>query len=487
MTSEIWTLKEILSHTVGVMVVVPKNPDGITGIAFNSSDVKKGDMFLAMPGDRSDGHQYVLDALERGAKYALVSDLKAFDGKGYEAQLIVVRNVPEALTALARAARSRMDGPVIGVTGSAGKTSTKHALAKALGRAGFVHASEKSFNNHVGVPLSLARMPRGVEYAVFELGMSAAGEIDALAELVKPDVAIITSIGLAHRAAFDGIEGIAKAKAEIFRHVQKDGTVILSKESQQFELLYDLAKKAGVKKIIITSIEDKKAHVAVERMVLHGHCSCLTANIFDQRFTFKVGLPGRHWVSNALNVLAAVALVGGDLPLAGISLAEFSGFSGRGKQYQVRSDQGIFTVLDESYNANPISMAASLEVLGSLPLKDRLGSRIAVLGDMEDLGDEAKAQHIAVAEELKKAHVSKVFAYGPMMQHLVNHIHPKIPAHGFSTKSELLHALIHQLRSGDAVLVKGSNAGQLSDIVKGLTQLHQPDEDDAFDATLAAE
>ena len=492
MSKPLWTIEEILNAVTGLLV---RNGDvnrTVSGIVFDNREVSEGDLFVALPGTVSDGHDHAIDALERGATAALVSaNFTPSEEKEFGQKLIKVTDVPKALEALAIKARDRMSGKIIGVTGSAGKTSTKDALYQTLGRVGFVHASEKSYNNHVGVPVSLARMPRSSHFGVFELGMSAAGEIDALASLVKPHIAIITSIGLAHRAYFSGLEDIARAKAEIFNNMAQGGTVILPKECEHFDTLLLAAHKAGVKRVVITSINDSKADVFVERQAAHENCTCMTVNVFGKRLTFKVGLPGNHWVSNSLNVLASVALVGGDLGLAGVALGEMHGIEGRGIHHNITTPDAAFTLVDDSYNANPISMKASLNVLGLMQPKSRMGCRIAVLGDMEELGDVSKDAHLALSGHLAKAQVQKLYGYGPAMEQLCQELQKQnlfhIQAQSFSSKSELFDSLKSHIRTGDIVLVKGSNSQKLSDVVAGLMALHQTEDDDWQMPSSAAE
>jgi UDP-N-acetylmuramoyl-tripeptide--D-alanyl-D-alanine ligase len=491
MISRLWNIEEILKAVSGKLLGNMPSNNIISGIAFDNREVREGDLFIALPGTQSDGHSYVIDALKRGAAAALVARALPYEQeKTFADQLIRVVSVPKALESLAKFARQRMSGKIIGITGSAGKTSTKDALYKTLGRSGFVHASEKSYNNHVGVPVSLARMPANANFGVFELGMSAGGEIEQLSAMVQPNIAIITSIGLAHSASFSSLKEIALAKAEIFKNLTKDGIVILPQECAHFDTLLLEAHKAGVSKVITTSIKDENADVYVERMAVHENCTCMTVNVFGKRFTFKIGLPGIHWVSNSLNVLAAVHLVGGDLGLAGVALGEMHGVAGRGVQHFVNMSDAPFTLVDDSYNANPISMQASLNVLGGMKVKSKMGCRIAVLGDMEELGDISSQAHSALKGHLAKAGVQKLFAYGPAMEKLCDELGKQssfnIQIQSFSSKSELLDSLKRQIRHGDIVLVKGSNSQKLSQIVEGLLALHQAEDEDGWQTPSSA-
>ena len=292
-----------------------------------------------------------------------------------------------ALVDLAHAARARLTAQVIAVTGSVGKTSTKEALRRVLGAQGQTHASAASFNNHWGVPLSLARCPATSRFAIFEIGMNYSGEIEPLVKMVRPHVAIITTVEPVHLEFFAGIEAIADAKAEIFEGVEPGGAVVLNRDNSQFARLQRRARKLGISRIVSFGA-DGKSDARLLDVSLHAACSAVHADILGQDVTYKLGVPGRHMAMNSLAVLAAAALAGADLALAALSLSQLEPAAGRGVRRMLEMASGEATLIDESYNANPASMAAALDVLGQAAVGPH-GRRIAVLGDMLELGPPA--------------------------------------------------------------------------------------------------
>ncbi|MEE8371143.1 MAG: UDP-N-acetylmuramoyl-tripeptide--D-alanyl-D-alanine ligase [Sphingomonadales bacterium] len=471
----LWTFSEIAAVTGAVI-----EGDGtIWGLAIDSREATPGDLFVALKGGETDGHRFVGEAFANGAVAALVSNNTEID-EGMEEKLIRVPNTFEALETLAREARRRMSGKVIAVTGSAGKTGTRQAIFQALRNFGATHGSARSFNNHVGVPVSLARMPRDSEFAVFEIGMSAPGEIRRLAALVEPDVAVITSIGQAHLAGFEDIAGIADAKAEIFEGLKPGGVAVLNADGAYAEHLFEAAGKAGVKTIVRASLEETGADIHVLRMALHGDCSCLTVQVNDRLLTYKVGLPGRHLAMNSLLVLGAVQAVDGDLGLAGLALAGLLPLPGRGMRWEVEMDRGSFLLIDESYNANPLSMEASLEVLGMAEPEGK-GRRLALLGDMEELGEASLELHLALSNSLKEADVAAFFPLGPGMTQLAREIGGGLHAPVTGDRDELLREVKKFLRSGDVLLIKGSNRQRLAELVEDLRDWGRRQHSSGFD------
>ncbi|MEZ5758429.1 MAG: UDP-N-acetylmuramoylalanyl-D-glutamyl-2,6-diaminopimelate--D-alanyl-D-alanine ligase [Emcibacteraceae bacterium] len=442
------------------------------GVSIDSRTLEKGDLFFALSGPNFDGHGYVKAAFEKGAAGAVVS--KSVEGVP-EGRLIFVDDVMAALIKLGRAGRDRVNVPIIAVTGSVGKTGTKEALNAALSRYKKTHASVLSYNNDVGVPLSLARMPYDAEYGIFELGMNHAGELRELVKLVRPDVAIITTIGLAHSEFFNSEEDIADAKAEIFTSMHNGGTAILNFDNPHFERLKKKAKEAGVKRIISFG-NDERADVRVLHYVFHDTCSCIIANILGKIMTYKVGMLGYHWVMNSLAVLGSVDAVGADLGLGGLGLAELKPLSGRGRRDRIYFDiatNASFLLIDESYNANPASMKAAIETLGQTEKEGR-GRKIAVLSDMGELGKQADQLHRDLAPILNDADVDIVFAVGRHMKHLADFIVRKyrhINVNYFNDRQALERALLHDIRDGDIIMVKGSNAGRMSNVVEKLKTL----------------
>ena len=365
-------------------------PAGVTGLSIDSRTIAPGEAYFAIKGDVHDGHDFVAAALQAGAALAVVETARR-DGFAPNAPLLVVDDVLAGLVALAHAARARLDAQVIAVTGSVGKTSTKEALRRVLGAQGETHASAASFNNHWGVPLSLARCPATARFAIFEIGMNHAGEIEPLVRMVRPQLAIITTVEPVHLEFFAGIEAIADAKAEIFAGLEPGGAVVLNRDNSQFSRLQRRAKKLGISRIVAFGAHSKSDARLIE-VSLHSACSAVHANILGHDVTYKLGMPGRHMAMNSLAVLAAASLAGADLALAALSLSQIEPAAGRGVRRALGLANGEATLIDESYNANPASMRAALDLLGQAPLGPR-GRRIAVLGEMLELGPESARLH----------------------------------------------------------------------------------------------
>ena len=452
----LWTASEIAAATGGTVF----GDFSASNVAFDSREVIGGELFVAMPGNETDGHDFVPQAISRGAAGLLVSQSVDFPH-------VRVADTAAALTALAIAARDRAPALRIGVTGSVGKTGVKEAVRAALARFApdFVHASVKSYNNHTGVPLSLARMPRDARFGIFEMGMNHAGEIAALTQLVRPQIAIITTIAPAHIENFADEGGIADAKAEIFGGLTPGGTAILPYDSPHFARLQSIAAKFAGK--IVSFGLNAGADVTAENVVLHPDCSCVTARVGDHRLTFKVGMAGRHWVANALAVLAAVDAAGGDLALAGLALAELTDLPGRGQRLRVAAGKGTAVVIDESYNANPASMAASLAVLAEVTPRGT-GRRLALLGAMRELGDRSDAFHADLAPHVVAAGVSTMIVVGNEMKALATALGRQLDVIHVADAAAAGAAIGRMLAVDDVLLVKGSNSVGLGDVVKSL-------------------
>jgi UDP-N-acetylmuramoyl-tripeptide--D-alanyl-D-alanine ligase len=359
-----------------------------------------------------------------------------------------------------------MHGKVIGVTGSVGKTGTKEALRLALSKDGETHASVASYNNHWGVPLSLARCPSSARYAVLEMGMNHAGEIAPLSRLVRPDVAIITTIAPVHLEFFGSLAKIADAKAEIFVGVPSDGAAVVNRDIAQFAQLARRAKDAGIARVISFG-ENAKADARLIKLALQPRCSTVEAEILGTRFSYKIGAPGKHIVINSLAVLAAAELVGADLALAALALAELQPVAGRGAPIAIELPAGQALILDESYNANPVSVEAALAVLGGSPIGPQ-GRRIAVLGDMLELGGDGVSLHRALAKSVIANAVDLVFCCGPLMRALWE-VLPASRRGGYAEDSAALEAqVLPAIRAGDVVMVKGSLGSRMAPIVKAL-------------------
>jgi UDP-N-acetylmuramoyl-tripeptide--D-alanyl-D-alanine ligase len=446
-------------------------PGSIGGISIDSRTLASGDAFFAIAGDSRDGHAFVEAAIAAGAGLAVVSAEKA-GALPADAPLLVVSDVLDGLRDLARAGRARLAGNVIAVTGSVGKTSTIEALRLVLSREGETHASAASYNNHWGVPLSLARCPAEVRFAVFELGMNHAGEIGPLSQLVQPDIAIITTIAPVHLEYFASVDGIADAKAEIFEGLVAGGIAILNRDNAQFARLAKRAGEAQVSRVVSFG-EAADADARLVKCVLQPDVSTVQARILGDDVTYKLGAPGKHLVMNSLAVLAAAKLAGADLAMAAMALADLQPASGRGTRITLEVPGGRALLIDESYNANPVSMAAAIALLGQAEPGPR-GRRIAVLGDMLELGAESGALHAGLAAPIVDHAVDLVFCAGPAMRNLWE----ALPSHrrgGYANDSGTLEPqVLDAVSAGDAVMIKGSFGSKMTPIVKALQRRFAP-------------
>jgi len=376
---------------------------------------------------------------------------------------VLVDDTFAALQALGHAARERTSATIFGVTGSVGKTSSKEALYLALDRnaPGKVHRSVKSYNNHTGVPLSLARMPRDCRYAVLEMGMNHSGEIRDLTAQIRPDVALITAIAPAHIENLGSIEAIADAKAEIFEGLESDGIAIVPNDSDQRDRLVKAARRHA-DRIITFGTGDADVH-AVHAVRSEQGGSQISAALLERELTFTIAQRGEHWVSNALAVLAAVEAIGADVAIAGLALADMAGLKGRGERHMIHLAEGEALLIDESYNANPASMAATLKSLGE---EEDVARRIAVLGPMRELGEQSEQLHAGLAPAVIDGHVDRLILIGEEMRPLAESVVGKVGLDLVFTVDEAAEALQSMLRSGDAVLVKASNSVGLARLVE---------------------
>ena len=453
--SALWTAAEIADVVEGAT----EHDFAVTGVTFDSREVGPGDLFVALKGETTDGHRFVEQAFERGAKGAIVST----DAGG---PCVVVADTFRALNALGAAARARNAGKIVGVTGSAGKTGTKEALYAALDRSapGRAHRSVKSYNNHTGVPLSLARMKREAKFGIFEMGMNHPGELAALTRLVRPHVAIVTTIASAHREFFASEEAIADAKAEIFEGLELGGVAILPHDSPHRDRLAAAARRhaGGILTFGLGEGADVRASYVV-RGPRGG--SMITAQLPGAQLSYTISQPGEHWVANSLAVLAAVQAVGGDLALAGLALAELGGLKGRGERHRIAVAGGEALLIDESYNANPASMAATLKVLGEEKVA---GRRVAVLGAMRELGEGSTAFHEALAAPLAEAQVDYAILVGPEMAALAKALGGQVKMAHVPDAATAIPLAREAIGPGDAMLVKGSNSIGLAALVEAL-------------------
>ena len=455
----LWTAREIADAVGGRASV----DFAINGVSYDSREVGAGDLFVALTGENTDGHRFLPQAFARGAAGAIVSE-------PIDEPHILVDDSMAALEAMAKASRARSDAKIIGVTGSAGKTGTKEALFAALDRysRGKAHRSVKSYNNHVGVPLSLARMPAATKFGIFEMGMNHPGELSALTRIVRPNVAIVTVIAPAHAGFFKDEAEIADAKGEIFEGLEPGGTAIVPFDSPHYERLRAKAEKHAAH-VVTFGFKEGADVRALDHVRATGGGSLVTAKIGPRMLVYTVREPGDHWIGNSLALLAAVDAVGGDLAMAGLALAELAEMPGRGARHQVPVRGGSLLVIDESYNANPASMAATIRELG----REDAVRKLVCLGAMKELGDKSDGYHAGLAEPLEDANVAFAALVGPEMQALAKAL-AKRPgwdgkyAHCGSAE-EAIAILSQHLRADDALLVKGSNAVGLAKVVDALT------------------
>jgi UDP-N-acetylmuramoyl-tripeptide--D-alanyl-D-alanine ligase len=456
----LWTADEAAAATAGRNT----RPWAATGVSIDSRTVAKGDLFIALAGPKFDGHDFVADALAKGAAAALVARVPP--DAAADAPLLVVADTMAALEALGRAARRRAAAQIVGVTGSVGKTGTKEALKRVFERQGASFASAGSLNNQWGVPLSLARMPRETVYGVFEMGMNHPGEIDALTRLVRPHVAVITTVEPAHLGFFPSVEAIADAKAEIFAGVEPGGAAILNRDNPHFPRLAAAARHRGIGRILGFGAHPE-ATVKLIDSHLYATASAVTAAVMGEIVDYCIAIPGQHWVMNSLAVLAAVKAAGGDVGAAAAAFSSLTPLDGRGRRHKASVAGGEVTLIDESYNASPASMRAAFAVLG-VTEPGKGGRRIAVLGDMLELGEEAARLHAELAAPLADARIDLVFTVGSNMRRLYDALPKRMRGGHAASSAEMAEIVARRLRPGDVVTIKGSFGSRMAEVVKRL-------------------
>ncbi len=451
MSNRLWTSKDAAEATGGEA----KGTWAINGMSIDTRSLNWGDLFVPLK-DVRDGHDFIPNARAAGAS-AVISE-----NPNEQAPALIVKDALQAMRDLAIAGRIRSQAKRIAVTGSVGKTSLKEAIATICNASGRTHKSLKSFNNHWGVPLTLATMPIDTDYGVFEVGMNHAGELADLSPLIAPDVVVITKIAPAHLAHFKDVDAIARAKAEIFVGLSEGGIAVLNRDDSYFDYLSSEAEKSGAAIMTFGFHEESDIRIS-NGQALAGE---LKADIHAGGETYKLYLPldGAHWIENAACALAAISAVGIDMTTGIEALAGFRALPGRGEALDMKLDGKLFTLIDDSYNANPESMRAAIATLGSRAN----GRKIAVLGDMFELGKDELELHADLAEPLQAADVSRVIVLGECMRSLKGALPREMRGSWVRDWEAALSALREELKDGDTVLVKGSNATGLGRLVTAI-------------------
>ncbi|MGZ3215801.1 UDP-N-acetylmuramoyl-tripeptide--D-alanyl-D-alanine ligase [Paracoccus sp. T5] len=452
----LWSAKEAAAATGGRV----QGDWTAGGVSIDTRTLVPGDLFVALQAAR-DGHDFVAQALDKGAAAALVSRIP--DELPADAPLLVVPDVLRGLEDLGRAGRARTRARVVAITGSVGKTSTKDMARAALAGQGHIHAAEASYNNHWGVPLTLARMPADTDFAIIEIGMNHPGEIAPLSRMARPHVALITTVAAAHLEAFGVIEGIAREKGAIFEGLEPIGTAVLPEDLEVTQILRDCADAAGA---IVVGFGEHGAARPLRIQPAEGHLSC-KARIAGETVDFTLSTTGRHFAMNAVGVLAALAAAGADLKQAAARLAEWLPPKGRGAV----EDLGGIRLIDDAFNANPASLSAGLAMLAGLPAE----RRVAILGDMLELGPDEVALHRAVAHDPAMQSVGLVHCAGPRMRHLHEALPEARRGLWTETAAELAARATELVRPQDVVLVKGSKSSRISTVVEALRAMAAQD------------
>ncbi|MGV8938807.1 MAG: UDP-N-acetylmuramoylalanyl-D-glutamyl-2,6-diaminopimelate--D-alanyl-D-alanine ligase [Allorhizobium sp.] len=448
----LWTSKDLIAAMAGRPFGAL--PEGVNGISIDSRSVEPGDAFFAIKGDRVDGHDYASLAAANGAALLVVSEAKLPALGRLVTPMIVVDDVLEALVKLGIAARARTNARIVAVTGSVGKTTTKEMLRLALSPSGKVHAAVASFNNHWGVPVTLSRMPADTDFGIFEIGMNHPGEITPLSKMVRPHVAIITTIAPAHLGNFRNLKEIAAAKAEIFDGLEPGGHVLLNRDNAQFGFLEKAAQAAGV-----TDIHSFGQHAKADYRLAEydggPESSTIWALIGGETHEVAIGAPGRHLAENAIAVLGAAAICGADMAKACGAFATLSAVKGRGARHRLAIGHGSFMLIDESYNANPASMRAAIAVLAT-SAPSGAGRRIAVLGDMLEMGEFSEKVHADLAGPLLAAGIEHVWLAGAEMQALKAALPESVQVEYRETTDALVAYVTASVADGDVVMIKSS-------------------------------
>lgn len=460
--TELWTAEEAARATGGRLA--QGESWTASGISIDTRTLEPGDLFVALK-DVRDGHDFLAQAFVSGACAALISDEGKADGLG---PVLVVADVLVGLRKLGEAARDRCAAKRVAVTGSVGKTSTKEALAVCLSASGPTHRSVKSYNNHWGVPLTLARMPRASAFGVFEIGMNHRGEILPLAQLVRPHAALVTTIAPAHVENLGSLEAVADEKGDIYAGLEPGGAALIPNEAPHASRLIAAAERNGATLVRFGREPECEARLISFAMDENG--STAEAEILGRAIRYRIGVEGAHWALNSVAALAAADVVGADLDAAAHALEHLRAFDGRGVAQRIEAPFGAFLLVDDAYNANPASMAAAFSTLAARKPAAG-GRRIAALGDMLELGAEERAYHAALAQPIEQSGIDLVFAAGPRMSALMDALPPSRRGGYAENADALIPVIANALRSGDVVLVKGSNGSKMSRVVAALAAL----------------
>ncbi|MSQ86875.1 MAG: UDP-N-acetylmuramoylalanyl-D-glutamyl-2,6-diaminopimelate--D-alanyl-D-alanine ligase [Alphaproteobacteria bacterium] len=464
----LWNAQDIAAATRGAT----SGSWTASSVSIDSRTIQKGDLFIALQGPNHDGHDHVEAAIAAGAAGLLVHhEPKAFSSDSND-KLLLVKDTFTALNDLGRAARARCDGKIVAVTGSVGKTGTKEALKLAFAALGATYATSGNLNNHWGVPLSLARMARETQFSIFEIGMNHAGEIAPLAKLVAPHVVIITTVAAVHLEFFDSVAGIADEKASIAAGLIYDGMAILPADSEFFDRLCAQVRSHRCRNIISFGA-DGDAQARLVSAAFNAKGMQVAADILGQRITFDLGVTGRQWAINALAVLAAVKVIGGDVLAAAAALSQLTPTKGRGTRTAIQLQGGSFTLIDESYNASPASVKALAETLGQIKANSKKRV-VLVLGDMLELGTQSAELHAELQTTIVANGIDTVFTAGPLMEHL-HHALPREKRGGHTKDAATLAPLVAaSVKPGDVLAVKGSNGSRMSHVVEALGSIAHP-------------
>jgi UDP-N-acetylmuramoyl-tripeptide--D-alanyl-D-alanine ligase len=466
----LWTSADAVAATGGVTT----QDWTAQGVSIDTRTIARGDLFVALA-DVRDGHDFVAQALASGAAAALVTHRP--DGVPDDAPLLIVDHVLDALEALGRAARLRTKARVAAITGSVGKTSTKEMLRAVLSKQGKCHAAEASYNNHWGVPLTLARMPADTDYGVIEIGMSNPGEITPLSKLARPHVAMITTVAAAHLASFENLADIACEKASIMDGLEPAGVAVLNGDIETAQVLQDHATELGVRQVLFG---ETAPDWAVGRVQINGDVTVIQAKGGDQDYLFKLSVPGRHFAMNAVGVLAVTAALGADPVAASLDIAGWVPPAGRGTREVIVTDMAnngeSLELLDDAFNANPTSMIAALEVLAVSHPTDGVGRivkgrRVAILGDMLELGSQEAQMHAELAANPHLQKLDVIHCAGPLMRNLWQALPEEQQGQWAQTAAELVPKVSRLVDAGDVVLVKGSKGSKVSHVVDAIRKL----------------